>query len=106
MRLGMIERKVIQWLGLYLKAELAKKQPPRSLANGNPDIAYNPYLMEYGWALLMNLCLHEEAKPVSSAYAAEILTSVIQMLHAKPAPDVRASKAPAQRNLETIAMYG
>ena len=88
MRLGMIERKVIQWLAVYLKAELEKAQPPRVAQNGNTEVTYNSYLMEYGWALLMNLSLHDEAKSASSDIPADILTSVVQMLLANPAPDV------------------
>lgn len=85
----MIERKVIQWLAVYLKSELIKSQPPpETEENANVEVAYNPYLMEYGWALLMNLSLHDEAKPESSEVSSEILDSVTQMLLANPAPDV------------------
>jgi len=86
MRLEMIQRNVIQWLVSYLKTEIVKKGLTDQ--NDNPELLFNPYLMEYGWALLMNLCLHEEAKPLCSIIAPDILTCVVQMLLCKPSKDV------------------
>ena len=89
MRLEMIQRGVIEWLVSYLKSEIAKKGVASVDKNGNPEVIFNPYLMEYGWALLMNLCLHEESKAVCTEISSDVLTCVVQMLCSKPTKDVR-----------------
>ena len=89
-RLAMIDLKVIQSLVVYLKSELIKKGQVEveQGQNGCGDTMYNPYLMEYGWALLMNLCLHEESIGASLSTAPDILACVVQMLLSKPPRDV------------------
>ncbi len=68
MRLFLIEHKVVHWLIMFIKKELHEQE--QSMANNNINNdkttgvvqnCFNPYLMEYAWALLMNLCLHEES---------------------------------------------
>jgi len=102
MRLAMIKARVINWLVVYIKGELAKverekqqplpqpPQPETSEVNNNKE-HFNPYLMEYSWALLMNLCLHEEAWDSCAAAGTDILTSAANMLISVPKKDVRQS---------------
>ena len=83
----MISRDVIQWLVKYMKTELVRDE--HNLKNGvNHNMAFNPYLLEYGWALLMNLCLHEESQEPSFIMGADILTCVVKMLVNHPSKDV------------------
>ena len=84
MRLEMINRKVIQWLVTYLKTELARPEGAFNLDSKY----YNPYLMEYAWALLMNLCLHDESRPACSSIANDTISCVTQMLLSKPSREV------------------
>jgi len=85
-RLAMIDLNVIQCLVVYLKSEVVKTGIIGDGQKG--EATYNPYLMEYGWALLMNLCLHEESRGAAFSIAPDILTCVVQMLHTRPPRDV------------------
>jgi len=86
----MIERKVIQWLVVYLKVEFVRNGGTDVVGNDSTQNGryYNPYLMEYAWALLMNLCLHEESRQASTSIANDIVSCVTQMLLSKPTRDV------------------
>jgi hypothetical protein len=86
MRLCMIHQRVINWLIVYIKSELAKVEKEK-LSDGE-FFQFNPYLMEYGWALLMNLCLHEEAWESCNANGSDILTCAANMLLSIPRKDV------------------
>lgn len=95
MRLFMIEHKVIDWLVVFIKKELAEQGAMTKNNNdaerekqSNDSESFNPYLMEYAWALLMNLCLHEEAWISCLENGNDLLCSACTMLQITPRKDV------------------
>jgi hypothetical protein len=84
----MIELKVIQSLVVHIKSELVKQGLVNNVPKESAEAVYNQYLMEYSWALLMNLCLHDESRAPVLTVATDILTCVMQMLLSSPTRDV------------------
>src|SRR5579863_3882478 len=92
-RLFMIEHKVIHWLVIFIKKELADQKKlegnmgirPNAVDQGN----FNPYLMEYAWALLMNLCLHDESWISCTENGPDLLNSACDMLQITQRKDVK-----------------
>lgn len=94
MRRYMIEHQVIPWLVKYVKTELERDLIRSEVSqmltkeNGNnnnsdtsyADTVFNTYLMEYAWALLMNLALHPEAIKSSLTVDFEFLYCIVTML--------------------------
>lgn len=90
MRLYMIEHQVIPWMVRYMKTELDSTEANSSISkmihlksknnNSPPPPEPSSYLMEYSWALLMNLCLHPESIQSSLKVDFEFLHCIITML--------------------------
>jgi len=54
--------------------------------------SFNNYLMEYAWALLMNLCLHDESIPSAQSVDYDFLNCIVTMLTNKSSLEVSSSR--------------
>ncbi|XP_021945041.2 lisH domain-containing protein ARMC9 [Folsomia candida] len=99
MRIFMIQHKVIDWLVMFIKKELDEqttavlaKTSEKDKSKNHNDLStigsFNPYLMEYAWALLMNLCLHEEAWTSCIENGADLIKCACTMLKVTPRKDL------------------